>query len=127
MRKAVLLGVVGAIVLGVMAAADVAKAVPPFKAEWDKLYMGEGSAMNKALGGKSNCNVCHVGAKDKKLRNDYGKAISELIKKDVKDPEKIKAALEEVAAKHSVADDDKSPTFGELIEKGELPITKDEP
>jgi hypothetical protein len=128
MKKAVMLCVAGAVVLGVLVSAQTASAIPPFKAEWDKLYMGDGTEMNKALDGKSNCNVCHVGAKNKKLKNDYGKALGELIKKDdAKNTDKIKAAMEEVAAMPSDAEDKDSPTFGTLIEEGKLPITKDEP
>ena len=102
-----------------------AQAVPPFKKEFDGMYMKEGSAMFTALNGKSNCNVCHQGKKSKKNRNDYGMAISKIIKKTEKDPAKIQAALETVAKQKSGGED--SPTFGELIETGKLPITTEEP
>ncbi len=38
-----------------------------------------------------------------------------------KDPVKIKDLLEKAAKEHSDANDDKSPTFGELIKEGKLP------
>jgi hypothetical protein len=122
MKKAVVLvlAVAGVASLGL----DVrqAEAFPPFKVAFDKMYMTEGSAMHKALEGKSNCNVCHLGTKDKKKRNEYGVALDKLLSKDdAKQPEKIAAALAKVESEKS---GDK--TFGELIKEGKLPITKQE-
>lgn len=102
-------------------------AKPPYKKEWDSTYMQEGSPMFKALEGKSNCNVCHQG-KNRKNRNAYGKAIAKFLEKgDDKKPEKIVAALKKAAEEHSDPDDANSPTFGELIEQGKLPVTLEEP
>jgi hypothetical protein len=42
-------------------------------------------------------------------------------KKDIRDAAKIKAALEKVAKMHSDPEDDKSPTYGEMIAASELP------
>jgi hypothetical protein len=39
----------------------------------------------------------------------------------MKNPEKIVESLKKVEAMHSVAGDDKSPTFGDLIKEGKLP------
>jgi cytochrome c2 len=71
---------------------------------------------------KAKCNICHVG-KVKKNRNRYGKALAELLsrKTDTENKEKIQAALKKVAARHSDPNDEKSPTFGELIRAGKLP------
>lgn len=71
---------------------------------------------------KAKCNVCHLG-KDKKMLNVYGKALSELLdhKKDKTDEEKIVNALKTVADKPSAPDAPDAPTFGQLIEKGDLP------
>ncbi|MCL6504764.1 MAG: hypothetical protein K6T86_18965 [Pirellulales bacterium] len=104
-----------------------AGAKPPYKKEWDTMYMQEGSAMYKALEGKSNCNVCHQG-KNRKNRNAYGKALAKYLEKgDEKKPEKIVDALKKAAEEHSDPNDANSATFGELIDKGELPVTLDEP
>ncbi len=97
-----------------------AEARPPYKAAWDKAYMTEGSAMFKALEGKSNCNICHEG-KDKKDRNAYGMAVAKGIgAKNEKDAEVIAAGIKKAAAAKSA---DGGPTFGELIESGKLPVT----
>jgi hypothetical protein len=72
---------------------------------------------------KAKCNICHEG-KVKKNRNDYGKALGELLsrKTDTENKEKILAALKTVEAKHVNPKDDKSPTFGERIRAGKLPV-----
>jgi hypothetical protein len=69
------------------------------------------------------CNVCHVG-KDKKERKAYGKALDERLDKkaDKDDKEKIRKMLEEVAALPSDPDKKDSPTFGDLIKAGKLPV-----
>ena len=101
-----------------------AEARPGYNKAFEGKYVKEGSEIHKALGGKSNCNVCHDGA-DKKKRNDFGKTLGKALDgKDIKDEKKIDEALEKAAKEPSKADDKKSPTFGELIEKGTLPITK---
>jgi hypothetical protein len=71
---------------------------------------------------KANCNVCHVG-KTKKVRNEYGKALDELLDKkaDMKDTKKIQDALDKVGAMKSDPKNDASPTFGELFSQGKLP------
>jgi hypothetical protein len=71
---------------------------------------------------KAKCNICHVG-KVKKNRNNYGKALGELLsrKTDAEDKEKIQAALKKIESLHSNPKDDKSPTFIELIRSGKLP------
>jgi cytochrome c2 len=73
---------------------------------------------------KANCSICHVGKKSKKNRNEYGKALAELLnrKTDAENKEKIQAALKKVEEKHANPKDDKSPTFGELIRAGKLPV-----
>ncbi len=72
---------------------------------------------------KAKCNICHVG-KVKKNRNDYGKALGEILsrKTDTENKEKILAALKKVEAKQVNPKDDKSPTFGDLIRAGKLPV-----
>jgi hypothetical protein len=96
-----------------------AEAFPNFKIQFDKRYMTEGSALHKVLEGKTNCNVCHVGA-DKKKKNDYGVALDKLLSRDdMQNVEKIQQALEKVETEKC-----SSGTFGDLIKEGKLPITK---
>ncbi len=66
---------------------------------------------------ETKCGACH--GSDKKVRNDYGKAVGEALGgKNVKDGEKIKEALKKAASEKSGTD---GKTFGELIEDGKLP------
>jgi len=72
---------------------------------------------------KVKCNVCHEG-KLKKNRNEYGKALGQLLsrKTDTEDKEKILAALKKVEAKRVDPKDENSPTFGDRIKAGKLPV-----
>lgn len=123
MKKMVVCVVPGSVVVAALLAfiTSTANARPEYKKQFDALYMTEGSELFKAYQGKSNCNVCHVG-KNKKDRNAYGTALSKLLNKE-KDAAKIEEALKKVEKSNSVADDEKSPTFGDLIKAGKLPIT----
>jgi hypothetical protein len=106
-------------------AVQSAHATPPFQAEFIKLYVKDHSneEFAKMVKTKAKCHTCHQGKKVGPHHNAYGKQLAELLdaKTDKKDVEKIKGALEKVAKMHSDPKDDKSPTFGELIAKGELP------
>ena len=63
------------------------------------------------------CGVCH--GSEKKIRNDYGKAVGEALgAKLVKDEEKIKEALKKAEAGKSSVE---GKTFGDLIKDGKLP------
>ena len=65
----------------------------------------------------AKCDVCH--GKEKKVRNDYGKAVGEALGgSKVMDAEKIKAAFKTAEDKKSGTD---GKTFGELIKDGKLP------
>jgi hypothetical protein len=114
-----------------------AQAFPPFRKEFENLYVKaepvtEPEKRLKAEFETHKCGVCHTGpeGKNKKVRNTYGKAISKLIpdreNKEAmdalkKNPEEIKKILEKAAKEHSVEGDANSPTFGELIHDGKLP------
>ncbi len=105
---------------------ETAQAMPPFKKAFDAKYVKPDSADEKekafaASAKKVNCNVCHKG-KSKKMRNAYGEAVDKFIEKAEKDPAKIEEALNKAAAEKSKPDDPNSPTFGELIQQGQLPI-----
>jgi hypothetical protein len=65
------------------------------------------------------CNVCHVKGKAKKMRNEYGQKLSELLdrKADKDNPKKIQASIKKVGKEKS----SKGPTYEELIKEGNLP------
>lgn len=111
-----------------MANVKPALGVEAFKKEFIAKYVKADSAdpAEQAFAAavkKANCNVCHVGAK-KKERNEYGKALDELLDKkaDIKNSAKIQEALETVAGLKSNPADAASPTFGELFKEHKLPI-----
>ncbi len=82
---------------------------------------GSDAALAKAFQ-ETSCQVCHAPGDDRKQRNDYGKQLAKLLKKeDVKDKAKIQAALDTVAKLKSNPSDPQSPTFGEKISSGKLP------
>ncbi len=110
-----------------LAPAESAHAIAPFKKEFDAKYVKEDPSTPEEIAfaaavKKVKCNVCHVGKK-KKDRNAYGDALDALLdrKADMKNKAKIQEALDKVADMKSDADDPNSPTFGELIKQGKLP------
>jgi hypothetical protein len=114
--------VVVATVVG--SSARPAFAIKQFQDEFKAVYVKADSSdpAEKALAAAvetAKCNVCHKG-KEKKDRNAYGNALADLLdkKEDAKNMEKIRKALETVAAMPST---DGGPTFGELIKMGKLP------
>lgn len=121
MKKAVMLVVAGAAVIGLVVSS--ADARPKYKTAWDAEYLKEGSAIHKALDGKSNCMLCHQG-KDKKKRNAYGMAVGNTLgAKNVMDLAKITEALKKAAAEKAPGSDK---TFGDMIKDGTLKPTPDE-
>jgi hypothetical protein len=96
-------------------------AIKQFADEFKAMYVKEGTPLAAAVE-TAKCNVCHIG-KDRKERNAYGEALAERLdkKEDAKNVEKIKKALEEVAALSSDSSKADAPTFGKLIEEGKLP------
>jgi len=66
---------------------------------------------------ETKCDACH--GKEKKVRNDYGKAFGEALGgAKVMEEDKIKAALKTAEDKKSSTE---GKTFGELIKDGKLP------
>jgi mono/diheme cytochrome c family protein len=127
MKKLFALALTGLVSGGVWANADAAWAIKSFSDQFLDMYVKADSteAADVALAGAvktAKCNVCHKG-KNKKERNAYGQALSELLDKkaDAKDIDKIRASLEKVAAMPSNPADAASPTFGALIKEGKLP------
>lgn len=96
--------------------AATAEARPPHNKEFWKHYEKQLSAHMDV-----KCNVCHEG-EEKKNRNHYGNVLKEKFgEKNLKDPEKIKAAFL-AAEKEKSAIEGK--TFGDLINEGKLPSSK---
>jgi hypothetical protein len=104
--KKVAIGIVcGAVALCL--SLNSAYAVKPFLDEFVKKYPDVKGAAEK------KCAVCHEGT-DKKVRNDYGKALNAHIKKgDAKDTAKINDAFDKVAKENS--------KFGDNLKAGKLP------
>jgi hypothetical protein len=142
MLRIALLGLsVMVVAIGVSAVfSDSAQAQPQFKKYFDEKYFPkEGETAMKKAYEMSSCNFCHIGgAEDRKNRNEYGQALSKLIKiedamkltfkvknetPDVykKAEQKVIKALETVEKEHSNPKDKSSPTFGDLLGKGTLP------
>ncbi len=118
-------GFVLALVVGPVAA------IPPFFNEFKAKYADpDGSDEQQALAEQieglkqmQRCNICHEG-KDKKKRNVYGEALAELLdkKEDKDNKEKIQESLDIVAEIKVDPKDEKSPTYGDLLKEGKLPV-----
>ena len=99
-----------------------ASALPPFNKEWMAKYnAGEANAEFK----EARCNVCHAGD-NKKMKNEYGKAVGKYLTKAkyqaVKDDEA--AAKKYILEGLQKAEGDKGgagKSYGELIKAGKLP------
>ena len=120
MMRINLAGMMGIVVaLGAAASGGQAFAIKQFADEFTAMYVEDGKPLAAEVE-KAKCNVCHVG-KSKKDRNAYGEALAELLhkKEDKSNKEKIRKALETVAAQPSAGAG--SPTFGDLIKEGKLP------
>ena len=119
-RQAVVLGLGVALAGGVCA--GPAFAIKQFQDEFKSLYVKEGTPLAAEVE-RAKCNVCHVGS-SKKDRNAYGQALDERLDKktDKEDKEKIRKMLEEVAALPSDPAKKDSPTFGDRIKAGMLPV-----
>ena len=72
---------------------------------------------------KKGCSLCHLG-KSKKNFNAYGTQFKGLLnpKRDAGSPATIRNALKQGAAVKSDPADPKSPTFGQRLSKGKLPV-----
>lgn len=132
MKNFCLLVLCGVTVGTLLAHVETARAVDPFKKEFEAKYVKENPATPEEMAfaaavKKAKCNVCHVGTK-KKDRNAYGDALDALLdrKADLKNKPKIQEALDKVAEMKSDANDPASPTFGDLIKQGKLPGGEDD-
>ena len=123
MRRLVVMLVMG--VCAVCGLAPPASAIVAFKREFQKLYITPDTNEEFAKLVKSNktgCFACHQGKK-RTNHNAYGEELVKLLdkKKDIKNTKKIIASLRKVEKMHSDPDDEKSPTYGDLIKENKLP------
>ena len=114
--------VVATLVLGV---AGSASARPPYKGIFEGKYLEGAGDKFKAAVGEAKCNVCHEG-KEKKDRNEYGKALAKVLTKakfdELKgDMDALKKFANESLEKTAGEKSSGGKTFGELIKAGELP------
>lgn len=125
MKKMGLTLLVGAALAAVFASS--ALAIPNFKKSFEEQYPAL-----KGVSEEQKCNLCHYG-KSKKNKNDYGKALSEFLKKDNYKDERVKAEPEKVKAEYDAAykkvEEMKSKggeTFGARLKAGKAPGTPEE-
>lgn len=123
MRRFVVVIVLGACVA--LGLAPKASAIVAFKREFQKLYITPDTDEEFAKLVKSNktgCFACHQG-KNRKNHNPYGEELEKLLDKktDIKDTKKVIASLRKVEKLHVDPDDEKSPTYGDLIKENKLP------
>jgi cytochrome c2 len=107
------------------AAAQPAAAVLQFYKVWETEYLTNHPDQEYAALVKkpaNRCLVCHQG-KSRKRHNVYGEHLEELLdrKKDLKDKEKILAAIKQVGEMHFDANNDTSETFAARIAAGKFP------
>ena len=109
------------------AGAEQALAIAQFQAAFIKEYINThpDKEFQKYVKTKAKCHICHQGKVTPKNvhHNAYGKHLVDLLdpKEDKKDLKKIKEAFDKVAKMHSDPEDEKSPTYGDLIKEGKLP------
>ena len=121
-----------AILVLVSLLAPKSRAIKPFLVEFQTKYLEESENEEFVKTAKeAKCHLCHIGKK-KKNRNAYGQELEKLLDKktDKKDKEKIRKALDTVAALPADAKKKKGPKFGDLIAKGKLPggkVQKEDP
>ena len=108
-----------------------AGAVKPFFEQFKALYVKPKSTdrtaqiFKEAVDAKG-CTICHRGqpTKPTKAWNAYGTQLKKLLnaKRDGQNPQAIRAALKKVSTMKSNPDDPDSPTFGQRLKQGKLPV-----
>jgi hypothetical protein len=125
MKKFVVTLLVGAFALTVCLGSVQGR--PPYAPILAETYKDNAAIVEKSKAA-DKCTICHD-AKDKKIRNEYGKAISkhfpgDEFKKIMADKEAVAKKFKE-AVKATEADKHSSgKTFGEVIKAGKLPGEK---
>jgi hypothetical protein len=127
MRYGVASLVFAAVVATAVLATQPAGAMKPYLEQFKSMYVKSNTKdrnmmiFNEAVE-KKGCTICH-GAKSKKSFNAYGLEVKKLLSKsDMNNSTKIRAALTKVGRIKSKADDSSSPTFGDRIRQGKLPV-----
>jgi cytochrome c2 len=113
-----------AVLIG-LASAQPAAAVVQFQKVFKEEYLDKhpdkqyAAALTKA---SDKCYVCHQG-KSRKHHNAFGEHLEELLdrKKDMKDVEKIKAALAKVLEMRVEPTNEKSETYADRVKAGKWP------
>lgn len=125
MKKTSLMLMLGAVVVSLTVGS--ALALPPFMKEWNAKYIeGNGNKGFTEAAGTAKCTVCHEAGNDKKLKNEYGKAVGKFLTKagnnEVKgDPDKAKKYVVEGLEKAAAEKSSGGKTYGEIIKEGKLP------
>jgi len=137
----VLTGIVTFITLAGVLTSPPAQAYPAFQKQFELRYLQRGSRLHSVLGEHSRCNVCHIGGSlSRKHRNAYGKALDYYLSRTDCDSltlagiqnnpfaarqalDRVRRAMAAVEEWPSVPSDRGSPTFGELIQAGKLPLS----
>jgi hypothetical protein len=116
-----------AVALGMSWFVPKAKSLEAFKNEFKATYVRAKSHDSRATTfaaavEKTGCYICHAYGK-KKGFNSYGAQLARFLhKNDAGNRKKVSSALSKVAAMPSNPSDPNSPTFGERIRQGQLPI-----
>jgi cytochrome c553 len=103
-----------------------ATALPAFNKQFAQTYAkAKGAEGAKA----AKCNLCHVEKKKKKVRNEYGKALSKFVtkadyKKLKEDKPALKAKIEKAFEEAGKMKSSAGETFAERIKAGKLPAAK---
>ena len=116
-------------VAAVLAQPKSADAVPAFKKGFAAKYVTKETPKEFATAvKKASCNVCHIKGKKKKVRNQYGLALSKLLKKKDFTSAKVKAdpkgkgkAMNEAFAKVEKMKNKEGKTYGALLKAHKLP------
>ena len=111
--------------------ASPAMAITEFSKQWKSHYLKDTSADFEKLGKRTNCNICHVKDKEKKkVRNEYGEAISKYLKskdfpKDYvkNNPAEAKKKILEGFKKAGELKSKDGKKFADKIKAEELPAT----
>jgi hypothetical protein len=118
-----------------------AAALTPFSKAFEEKYAnGHPHEAFRTAYKKTRCNVCHVKGKPKTVCNAYGNELAKLIEGNAEERikharqqgkhaeverqilQELDAAFDRVAKLKSRPDDATSPTFGDLIKNGQLPV-----
>ncbi|MCA9189029.1 MAG: hypothetical protein R3E01_28060 [Pirellulaceae bacterium] len=111
-----------------------ASALAPFRKAFDDKYVKDsGDDAFKEAFKKEGCNTCHVkGKSDKKLRNDYGMKLAELIPGNAKErldqaadkkaeTAKLLEELDKAFEKAADEENEDGVKFGDLLKEHKLP------